>query len=483
MATAESQAETAIFEKHNKRNLFTTTKDDKIPSWNDLEYSKQKKSPTMREEVGSERIYEVNLHASEIVKIDNFEKFPKLRCLDLSCNQIEVIEALDKNVELRVLKLYSNKIKNIERLETLKELCNLQLQDNELSYIGDGLHTSKKLKSLRLDCNIIQSISMSEISACSKLTYLNVSSNSLSDISFINCLLHLEEFYASHNKISIIPNLGRCKKLEELDISHNKLSSAVKLQSLPSIRVLHLEYNKICDFNTSRPVPTLEQLYLGNNKIGSIKEVPSMFPSLEVLDVQSNNLDNLDELTLPLSQCIHLQELTIIGNPCYDSITFDHESLSMLLPNLELLNGVSTKQPQSSQSKTQPPMRPMSETNLVSIGLLEEQISATIHCQDTFQSNIATKFGLVYDLLKKLPKTLSSDIGFSNQVVDGDRKLTKHFINERTGNQSLPGSNDYSEQVSINNKSSVQNRRPSSQCSNRTRIEDAIMFAKQHFDK
>ena len=475
MATAKS----VVYRKQSKKKLFSNKNEEILPSQDGIECRGQtevENALAICGQVNPERVHEIDLHGSKIGKIENFEKFTKLRCLDLSCNQIKTIKALQANVELKELKLYSNRIKTIEGLDKLKELCSLQLQDNNLSTIGSGLQNLKKLKALRVDCNQILTITASEIVACSKLTFLDVSSNKLNDVSFINCLPNLEEFYASHNKIAKIPDLGRCKKMQELDLSYNNITSIAGIKSLASLTIVRLEHNDVNDFDVSGCVTTLEQLYIGNNKLVSIKKLLLHFPCIEVLEISSNRLDNLDVLCKDLSQCTMLQELNISDNPCYHLASLDHQKCLKALPRLEVLNGNPVKRPQSSHGKTRPPMRPVSASQMVSTKHLEEQVSAAEQEQNSFESKIGSKFDIVYDLLKKLPeKSAEKSVETNSKPSEG------HFLYSGTSTSSQPGTQE-SQRSTDSLRSSTDISRPSSRCGNRARIQDAKTFAAQHFD-
>ena len=473
-------AKSVVYRKQSKKNIFSNKNEETFSSQDVVEcrgITEVENTLAMCKEANPERVHEINLHASKLTKIDNFEKFTKLRCLDLSCNQIKTIKALEKNVELKELKLYSNRIKNVEGLDKLKELYSLQLQDNSISKIGVGLQNLKKLKTLRVDCNEILTISVLEFAACSKLTFLNVSSNKLSDISFVNCLPNLQEFYASRNKVTKIPDLGRCKKLQELDVSYNNVSSIAGVKSLPSLTIVSLEHNVIKDFDISGAVPTLEQLYVGNNQLVSVKKLPSQFPSVEVLDLSSNKFDSLDVLHKGLLQCPMLRELNISDNPCYNPASLDHQNCLKALPRLEVLNGNPVKRPRSSHGKNRPPMRPVSASQMISTKHLEEQVSAAVQEQNSFESMIASKFDIVYELLKKLPEKTSEESAETSEA-----KVRESFTNKGSSTSSRPGTQD--SQKSLDSpRSSSDSSRPSSRCSNLARIQDAKTFAEQHFDK
>lgn len=407
------------------------------------------------QETNCDRVFEIDLHACNLTRIENCQSFSKLRILDLSCNQISLIRGLDKNEELKELKLYSNRIIRVEGLEKQKELSSLQLQDNKISKLDNGLKYLKKLKSLRLDYNEIQSISASEIVSCSKLTYLNICRNRIEDISFVNCLPHLEEFNASHNMLIKIPDLGRCKKLQELDLSCNKISSISWMSTLTEVSIVRLEHNAIKDLSITGTVKSLEELYIGSNKLRNIRKLAARFPSLEVLDVSSNVLSNQEELFRNLQSCTMIRELNICNNPFTTTDSFYHQKCVKSLPGLEVLDGNQVKRPRSSHGKSRPPMRPVTTSQMLSTKQLEDQVAAATQEQESFESLLSSKFSIVYDLLNKLPD--------KNETT-----ATKESSCSRPGSQEF---------------SSKDSHRPVSRCGNRARIQDAMAFAQQYFDQ
>ena len=342
-----------------------------------------------------------------------------------------------------------------------------------------------------MDCNEILTISVSEMSTCSKLTFLNVSSNKLGDISFVNCLPNLEEFYAAHNQLVKIPDLGRCKKLQELDVGYNRISSIAGIKNLPVLKILRLEHNVIKDFDVSGVVTALEELHVDNNELGNVKQLPLRFPAVEVLDVSTNRLDNLDAMCKSLSQCEMLRELNIAGNPCYNPVLLHHQNCMKALPHLEVLNGNALKRPQSSHGKTRPPMRPVSALQMVSTRHLEDQVSAAMQEQNSFETMISSKFDVVYDLLKRLPEKSSenSELNSASQPTLRVSNITSKSVHLGSQSNAIlhqrdgPKPEESTRSHTQDSEKSLDSPRPSSRCSNRARLQDAIAFAEQNFDE
>lgn len=408
------------------------------------------------------RVFEVNLNGQALEQVPDLKEFPKLKILDLGCNKIKHVSScdLEKNCDLRELKLYANEISEISGLDRCKELNNLLLQHNKIKCIGKGLQHVRKLKVLRIDNNRLSKIDYREIGCSSQITVLDVSCNSITDVSALNGLPALEELDLSNNKISKIPDLGRCRKIQELDISRNQVSDLSGLKGLPSLTVLRAENNQIATLESLGKLRGLQELYLSSNRISEVKSFPNQFPSLEILDLSNNCIATVEEMSA-LSSISSLVELTITGNPCESADTFGcHRLIFQTLTSLEFLDKVPRKRPSTGQSRAPPPMRPMSATQVLSAKQVEEQIKATELEQTSFEASIASRFSMVKDLFESLPKESATD--------SRHPQLTGSAIFDLdSANFSRPGT--------------AGEGRPSSRCSSRSRIAEARAFAAEHF--
>jgi hypothetical protein len=113
---------------------------------------------------------------------------------------------------------------------------------------------------------------------------------------------------------------------------------------------------------------------------------------------------------------------------------------------------------------------------MISTKHLEEQVSAAVQEQNSFESMIASKFDIVYELLKKLPEKTSEESAETSEA-----KVRESFTNKGSSTSFQPGTQDSKSLDSP--RSSSDSSRPSSRCGNRARIQDAKTFAEQHFDK
>ena len=58
----------------------------------------------------------------------------------------------------------------------------------------------------------------------------------------------------------------------------------------------------------------LEELYAAGNGLSSTEDVPGHYPSLEVLDMRGNTIEDVDSLK-PLGRQLFLTELQLESNP------------------------------------------------------------------------------------------------------------------------------------------------------------------------
>ncbi|XP_066291972.1 protein phosphatase 1 regulatory subunit 7-like isoform X1 [Branchiostoma lanceolatum] len=346
------------------------------------------------------KVYEVDLHAEDITRIHNLEKFTRMRILDLSCNHLTTIENLEQNKDLRELKLYGNKITEVKNLDRLQELASLQLQHNRIRRLGKGLSCLRKLKILRIDSNDISQLEGKELTANSQLTHLDVSCNKLQELAAVNCLPHLEELNASNNRLAAIRNM-RCKKLQDLDLSTNFLTDLSGLKDLNSLTTLNLATNRLSSLTAIGKLRHLQELNVSNNLLKELGSVSEQFPALEVFDVSENAIVSWEQVCL-LSKCQQLAELHISGNPfCKERFSY-HQELQSQIPSLELLDGLTTKR-QTGRVGSAPVMRPMSASTIVSARQVESQLRNVEQQLSTFQSDLGQRFSSLRATMDSLP--------------------------------------------------------------------------------
>jgi len=148
-----------------------------------------------------------------------------------STEKIQSINGIEKFTKLTRLDLAFNNISDISKLQYLTNLESLSLEANNISNI-DAISRLVKLKTLYLNYNDITTI---PVLNCAGLTYLNLATNRLTDISNISSLTNLEEVYLYDytingvetdraNAIADISVLDGLEKLKTIDARNQKLT-------------------------------------------------------------------------------------------------------------------------------------------------------------------------------------------------------------------------------------------------------------------
>ncbi|XP_067950565.1 protein phosphatase 1 regulatory subunit SDS22 homolog [Watersipora subatra] len=358
------------------------------------------------QETDYRQVYEINLRGNHLAEIPNLEKFAKVRLIDLSSNHIRTICRLECCSELRELKLYDNRLTAIEKLDSLNDLHNVQLQHNRIQSIGRGLVNCRKLTTLRLDSNQIVKIETREVAALSRLTTLDLSNNKLDNLSALNSLPNLTELSVCNNRLRTI-ELTRCKKLEEVDVSGNRFTdfSSFILHS-SSLKILNLSKNAFSKLELSSPLSHLEELYISHNNIKGLTNVPSRFPSLQILDLSHNLIRNDQEL-LHLQDCVCLRELNLLNNPFeLNDLGQVETNPAEIISSLQVLDGMVIKK-QTVDHKT-PLMRPMSASHIISSRQVQSQLDGLHNEMMNLQNSLEAKFRdfrLSLDRLPSRPNT------------------------------------------------------------------------------
>ena len=146
---------------------------------------------------------------------------------------------------------------------------------------------------LNLSGNSIGDISVLE--DLTTLTTLYLAGTSISDISALKNLTKLTTLYLTHNSISDISVLENLTALTELSLSENSVSDISALENLTALKTLILGKNSISDISVVENLPALESLYLGENPISDYGPLRRLVAALKAVD-RSLTLD----ITIPL---------------------------------------------------------------------------------------------------------------------------------------------------------------------------------------
>ncbi|XP_063059558.1 tubulin-specific chaperone cofactor E-like protein [Engraulis encrasicolus] len=194
------------------------------------------------------------------------------------------------------------------------------------------------------------------VSNVPKLDFLNLSMNPLSgsllEPDATEPFMELRRLVLNNTHVSweVLHTLTReIPKLEELFLCLNEYHSVeVSDATCPSLQLLHISDNRLQDWAEVRKFglmyPGLQTLILANNKLMSIEEpqdsLARLFPKLRCINLHNTGLGSWEDIER-LSMFPKLQEVKVMGVPLLQSYsTTERRSLVVAqLPAVTLLNG------------------------------------------------------------------------------------------------------------------------------------------------
>ena len=127
---------------------------------------------------------------------------------------------------------------------------------------------------------------------------------------------------------------------EHLSLSTNAIERIAPL-ALKHLKILSLGRNYIKRIEKLDEVSgTLEQLWLSYNQIDKLDGFTVPMRRLRVLYLSNNAVKSFDELAKLRDPCPVLEELLLLGNPCYEGITIEQARIEVVrrLPKLKKLD-------------------------------------------------------------------------------------------------------------------------------------------------
>lgn len=174
-------------------------------------------------------------------------------------------------------------------------------------------------------------IDLEGIQYLTNLARLDLSNNSITNVTPLRPLRKLNTLYLNGNKIGdFSPLSDMYDQLSMKDFSIKvsiydpnlevvirteigKVNGELTLKDLKSITVLHLENKGISDLQGIQYLTGLKELHLGGNKITIIEPVKNLI-DLEVLSLNKNSIENIK----PLAYLKNLSQLDLTGNKISD---------------------------------------------------------------------------------------------------------------------------------------------------------------------
>ena len=257
-----------------------------------------------------------------------------LKELDLSgcrfpASELDVIAGF---TELQKLSLSNCGLSTITALSDAKKLTYLDLSSNTLRNL-EPLSAMAELQELYLQHNAVTGLDM--LSSLGQLTKLDISYNSVTNLSPLAQCPKLAWLNAGNNQIANLDGMENFTALTHLDLDHNALTNVGILRKLTGLTELNLSNNAIKEIDLLATLVNLVELRCAYNELVHLPAWAEGSP-LSILDISHNQigsltpLSKLEELTYvycdynwltsldPIANCYRLVMVNAYGNDIRD---------------------------------------------------------------------------------------------------------------------------------------------------------------------
>lgn len=233
---------------------------------------------------------------------------------------------------------YLSSLVNITSLQ----IRNTAINTDELKLIG----SLPKLSRLTLSgCGLATA---SGLETATGITYLDLSQNTIRDLTPLQSMAGLQEVYLQHNAVNDLSALSSLKSITKLDVSFNLLSSLNPVFNCTTLTHLNAGNNTVTSLTGIDKLTALESFEIANNTLSDISPVATCV-NLKELDISSNMLEDISSLSaLTKMESLVFSRNSVVEIPAFAKdcalVTIDgsHNKIESLkaLDGLENLNNV-----------------------------------------------------------------------------------------------------------------------------------------------
>ncbi|WP_438838186.1 pneumococcal-type histidine triad protein [Streptococcus pluranimalium] len=237
--------------------------------------------------------------------LDYLKKMTSLKSLVLDGNSnITDLEPI-QHLKLESLSLSETGVPSLYQIKPFKSLKKLNASllgahDHNHSEGGEHDHSSKKSDRHEE----LSAINASVLAELTEMEELDVSGNSLMDLSFVKNMPNLKKLYAEGSYLETLSGIDGSHNLEVLGLSNNEITSIAGIEKQDHLTSVDLTLNHISDISYLSGRSQLKSLKLGYNQLENVNL--SNLPKLEELQLKNNNLSDLSSLSNVVS-LTHLQ--------------------------------------------------------------------------------------------------------------------------------------------------------------------------------
>jgi len=247
-------------------------------------------------------LFIVQKQDSKIEKYINPNRFLNSRFMFIN-NEIELKEHIlpyfndyDEEIQNRIKLLYPEIVIKSQIIQELEDKAGITLTPIDFEKIG---YTETK--------------NAYSINENDELIGLNLRSNGLKDISFLENFTTLKKLYLGNNEISDLTPIILLTQLQSLGLNKNKISKITELSGLINLRKLFLKGNNIQNISPLQNLTNLTELVLEENPIVDSFVIKQLI-NLTDLNLEHTGLSNISFL----SGLRNLRKLDLEGNTISD---------------------------------------------------------------------------------------------------------------------------------------------------------------------
>ncbi len=223
--------------------------------------------------------------------------------------------------------LYTGKgsVKSLADLPNFKNLKVLYLKDEQSITEFCDFAVLSTLESLSLiNCNV-SNATFKSICTAPVLTYLDLSTNFISNAAPVNQLTALKTAIFDQNQLTSLTAFQSNKALEVLSVSFNKITSLSPLKSLTKLKNFSAAYNSISSITDLEKCTAITKLNLSGNQITSVNAL-SKLNALTDLDLSGNSITSVSAL----SGKTKLKNVNLSKNPVINLSYLSSSAISTL---------------------------------------------------------------------------------------------------------------------------------------------------------
>ena len=246
--------------------------------------------------------------------------------------------------DLAIDSVPSGQLNNLSSLVNITSLQirNTSINAEELKMIG-SLPNLKRL--ILSNCGLTTA---SGLETAVGLEYLDLSQNTIRDLSPLANMTQLQDLYLNHNAINDLTQIAGLNKLARLDVSYNLLETLNPIFTCPELMYLNAGNNKITSIAGIDRLASLQIFSFANNTIQDISPISSC-TGITQLDISENMIADISSLSaLVKLDTLNFSRNVVTELPAFEKecalITIDgsHNQLTSLsaLEGLENLNNV-----------------------------------------------------------------------------------------------------------------------------------------------